>query len=550
MSLTRASAKKFLHAAINRGSAIQPYEERGYQTTAAHKSAEALLGGNNAVLTLPTGTGKTLICGMTAVLYLNERPDARVLFTAPRKTLIAQLRDRSRWLGPTASTALVGVDPRDNDQRVIAAFDYAKLLFGMPEYLANRLASGILPSAARDRIDLVIVDEFDAFLTLRYQARGLSVSFHDSLDALRKQLPDTCRLLLVSATTPEIAAAEANADVEDQMDASAQSAFRSFLDKTFEPHFVTVSERYYAAFVPHAQIFAVGVHDDEVIAISTAIEAEVGLLLNWVSGMIGRFIDAAYVLPRLPQIREGLLGFWPGAPRRKPGGMLASLLGRLEKMQHLPDFLFEDMARDVTCQLEESWRYTADLEGKMPVEVNRIAVPAHDDGAMFAEPRGKCDALFAILARHAGERGIVFVRNIRILDVIAERLRADGQQHVIVHGKQNAAANDRALACFRATLGMLLLITRDTGKRGLDLPEGDFAIFYSPKAREDVTWQEVSRIRSTTHNPKAAYMLYYAGTREEAKMMKMVETLKGTSRSIEVSHVDAEALKLPSLARA
>lgn len=427
MSLTRESAKRILYAAIRHGSTVQPYDERAYQVTAAYRSATAVLSGRNAVLTLPTGTGKTLICGMAAALYLSERPDAQILFTAPRKTLVGQLRDRSRWLGPTASTALLGIDPRDSAQRVIAAFDYAKVVFGMPEYLANRLASGIVPAAAIERLELLIIDEFDAFLTLRYLARGLSVSFHDALDALRKQLPGTCRLLLVSATTPEVTAPDASADVEDQMDASAQSAFRQFLNKAFEPEFVTVPERYYAAFVPHAEIYAVGVHDADVTAIAAAIEEEVGLLLNWVSGTVGHYIDAAYVLPRLAQIREGLLGIWPGAPRRKPVGMLANLLGRLEKMQHLPDFIYEDMAKDVTCARQETWRYTANLDGKMPVEVNRIVAPEREDGAMFPEPRGKCDVMFDILARHPGERGIIFVRNIRILEVIAGRLGDEGR---------------------------------------------------------------------------------------------------------------------------
>lgn len=53
--------------------------------------------------------GKALICGMAAALCLSERQDVRVLFTAPRKTLNTQPRDRSRWPGPTASTALVDV---------------------------------------------------------------------------------------------------------------------------------------------------------------------------------------------------------------------------------------------------------------------------------------------------------------------------------------------------------------------------------------------------------------------------------------------------------
>jgi len=544
VTLTRAAARSLLRAALGRAAGFQKYDLRLYQVTAARKSAEAVLSNSHAVLTLPTGTGKTLICGMAAALVLEERPESRILFTAPRKTLISQLRDRSRWLGPTATTGLVGIDPRDGEQRVRAAFEYSKVLFGMPEFLANRIRSGLVDRATIDRIDLLIVDEFDAFLTLRYLASGVSVTFHDSLDALLSQLPESCRLLMVSATTPEVASAAEDADVETKVDTTAQAAFRRFLDERFDPKYVTIPERHYATFIPHAQIVAVAVDDPNVRELALAVEDEVGLMLNWISGAVGMHIDAGYVLPRLPQIRAGKLGLWPHGQRITGNGPVSGMLGRLEKMIHLPDFLYEDMARGVESEVEETWRWTGDLESKIPVVARRIVDPPEEEGgAMWPEPRGKFETLERILRMRAGERGVIFFRNIRILDTAAERLRDRVPELFIVHGKRSPAENDRALAHFRTTPGCILLITRDTGKRGLDLPEGDFAVFYSPKSRDDVTWQEVSRIRSTIGNPKATYMLFYDGTGEATKMRTMMAALAATTRSTDVTLQSAADLK-------
>lgn len=536
MSLTRDGAKRYLGRALVRGAVVQRYDQRAYQTTAAFRAAEAVLAGRNAVLTLPTGTGKTLICGMAAALVLDQRPEAWILFTAPRRTLLAQLRDRSRWLGPTFPTSLVGMDPREDDRHVIAAFGYGRVVFGMPGLLANRLAARAIPRPLVESIELLIVDEFDAFLMLRYLAGGVAVAFHDPLAALRSHLPETCQLLLVSATTPEIITPDEASDVEARVDASAQSAFRHFLDDRIDPVYVSIAERYYADFVPHAQILAVGVRDAEVARLDNAIDEEMGLLFNWISGEVGFPIEPAYVLPRLTQIRAGKLGLSPGKGRVHPTGMLAGLLGRLQQMLHLPDYLCEDMARGFTCEFVETWRYSFDFVDRIPVEQWRVVVPpeGRDEGVMWPEPRAKLESLLAILANHRGQRGVVFFRYIRVLEALASRLRDQGVPFVVVHGERELADNESALARFRAASDTVLLITRDTGKRGLDLPEGDFAVFYSPKSREDVTWQEVSRIRSTIPNPKVTYILFYDSTGEAAKIERMTAALQRTAHSSDI----------------
>lgn len=536
--LLRARAKSFLEKALKRGAVNNAYQIRSYQSTSAIKSVDELLQDRNAVLTLPTGTGKTVICGMAAALFLNERPQARVLFTAPRRTLLNQLHERSRWLNPTFPSRLVGADPREDGRHVRASFDYAPVVFGMPEFLSNRLGDGTVPDDIAAQISLLIVDEFDHFLTLRYLARGVAATFHDALAGLLDRLPPRCRLLLVSATTPEAAPVDAAADVETQVDATAQATFRRFLDTSLKPTYVSVPQRYYADFIPHAHIIAVAIEDPHVRALDQAIDEEIGLMLNWISGAVGFPIDPVYVMPRLTQIRAGHMAVAPGY-RRAFAPVVPGLLGRLQWLSHLPDFVYEDMARDTGWHSEETFRYDEEFQRRIPTIAHRVDDPPRtgDHITMRAEFRGKADSLYRILGRHSGERGVIFFRNVRILNLFAERLAAEGRTVVIVHGDQSPADNDRALARFRVGTDMLLLITRDTGKRGLDLPEADFAVFYSPKSREDVTWQEVSRIRSTLRDRKNTYILFYSGTGEEAKMATMIAALERTSHSKDIRTV-------------
>ena len=79
--------------------------------------------------------------------------------------------------------------------------------------------------------------------------------------------------------------------------------------------------------------------------------------------------------------------------------------------------------------------------------MKRIDAPEKegDQIVMRPEPRGKFDAVRKIVALRPGERGVIFLRNIRILRALADCLTDDGHALVSVHGEQSDAENDRAL---------------------------------------------------------------------------------------------------------
>lgn len=59
-----------------------------------------------------------------------------------------------------------------------------------------------------------------------------------------------------------------------------------------------------------------------------------------------------------------------------------------------------------------------------------------------------------------------------------------------------------------------------------------------------MTWQEVSRIRSTLRDRKNTYILFYAGTGEEKKMASMITALERTSHSKDIRYVRVAELDI------
>jgi superfamily II DNA or RNA helicase len=62
------------------------YMRRRYQVKAAIRAVAIALGGRNAGIELPTGTGKTLIACLVAAFWKQLRPDSQVLLIVPSRT--------------------------------------------------------------------------------------------------------------------------------------------------------------------------------------------------------------------------------------------------------------------------------------------------------------------------------------------------------------------------------------------------------------------------------------------------------------------------------
>jgi len=115
---------------------LQPVglEVRAYQKNIAESALDA-----NTLVVIPTGLGKTVIALLTAVDRLSAFPDAKVVFLAPTRPLVAQhaqfFRDHlTENDTPVETEMLTGeVSPETRS----TTFQKAKLIFATPEVIRN-----------------------------------------------------------------------------------------------------------------------------------------------------------------------------------------------------------------------------------------------------------------------------------------------------------------------------------------------------------------------------------------------------------------------------
>ena len=96
--------------------------------------------------------------------------------------------------------------------------------------------------------------------------------------------------------------------------------------------------------------------------------------------------------------------------------------------------------------------------------------------------RGKSRELARILRRNKEDRGVTICpphTDLRIQ--LAASLRSGPVPVVQIDSRVTDSHRERVLSGFKMLPKCILIITRETGKRGLDLPQADFALFYSPK---------------------------------------------------------------------
>jgi superfamily II DNA/RNA helicase len=151
----------------------------------------------------------------------------------------------------------------------------------------------------------------------------------------------------------------------------------------------------------------------------------------------------------------------------------------------------------------------------------------------------KTDALLAIVTARgkAKERGVVFVRTITLVEGLKPILATTRLPMFELAGEKTDQERKSAIDRFRKSANGLLLMTRTTGGRGLDLPFAQYAIFYSPKSDAATMWQEMSRIRSTVSNPKDIHVLCY-GDKEVSMLQELVSTLLAQNRRVSCDVLD------------
>jgi superfamily II DNA or RNA helicase len=522
----------------------QPIELRPYQMDASVQSALHLLQGEGVVIDLPTGTGKTMIANMVTYLWRKARPDSRVLYVVPRRVLVGQHHQHSKWLSPDSFTLAIDQDIMRNPGKYYSRLATYHVYVTTPRLFANSVRDLRTDPRIFSKIDLVIVDEFDESLFVDYQQYGTVGRFKRDLESLYQLFDSNVSVMLMSATSPLKALQRGSRD-------PAVRAFCDFIVSQIDPlHVVKLDESQYANHVPTARVRLVSVLDKDVSEMGLALKTETAFAFRDYTCETGVELDADFLYPRLEKTAYGKIQYvreadqtWVVADEE-----VKTLCRKLRAILNKTNFLFEDLfqgfdweidKRRLVCEHELD---TIDDETPKFGDV-RVLLDSRPDDRYRALLRGKFDSLQQIVTCRPEDSGVVFTRYIRLSDAICDKLNEMGISYTQIDSRVKGRQLHSRLQDFREGRTRILVITRDTGKRGLDLPKADYAVFYSPKASERTVWQELSRIRSTIHSTKDSYFLVYEESGEEEKAHDLASQMRISGREYQIiSHRDADLL--------
>lgn len=457
-----------------------------------------------------------------AVLALTDSvPDKRALLLAPRRTLAAQHGRYSAWTYPMMRSVLVDDERVARPLQLAAACSKASLLIGLPGQVASAIQSAAIPFEIATSIALVLVDEFDEFLTEEYGLEGPAVRFEQDFARLREALPEVPMALMSGSSPGALKTTDA-----------AILRLAEFVERTWHPIVLAPNERSYSKFVPTARVTFVTVQDPEVVELAQAIDTDMVLALQRLEEMVGPF-SADVVMPLLTGVLTGRIRLLPGAGRRVPVTTeIRQTCAAIQAAINRYSFLYEDLFAGYICSLQEVFVLNESGD-RIPVDRWRFDERAPDSHHLV-QPRGKMRALLGIVEERAGKRGVVMVRFVRLAERIAAELTNAGVPVQLLHGGQRSVERAAALDAFRCQPDCVLVMTRDTGKRGLDLPEADYSVLYSPKTSEPSVWQELNRIRSTVTFTKDSFVLVYGKCGEVERAKTLAELMRGSGRAYEV----------------
>lgn len=479
---------------------------RPYQAEIASGAYRALSHGRNAGVTLPTGAGKTFVADQVAALWIRDRPTSRVVSVVPRRVLVDQHATHAGWLRDELTVGRLrstdGWGPRRR------AMGRANLLVTTPGLMTSGTQTLSFKESDVAAIGLLILDELDFYLSARQSDGGVVARPHEALASILETFPGV-RFLLLTATPPT---RTNHSEVATAKSEYVASTFGVRNWKRAEPSAIQ-------AFLPAADVKWVAVEDSRVRLLDAAIADEIRIVIDGLREHYGFTLDEDWIREKAAAIASSSVRIVPtvGGLRIRVDEPIRRAARALSWRYRQRILVFEDDARGYSVRDSEYWFLTSDGQ-RFPAAVLRLDSP---DGQHDADLGEKCQQLLTLLAAQPDDRGLIFVRFLRVARALERELRPLDRSVQMLHGELNDVQRASAVDRFRQESGSVMIIVRETGGRGLDLPEADFAVFYSPKGDSDSTWQEVSRIRATARCRKPTYVAFYKDTAEEQKAARL-----------------------------
>ena len=490
------------------------YNLRKYQIDVAYEAISFLNENKNVVINLPTGTGKTLISNYISVYWNKIRPNSKILYILPTRLLLNQHREAINWCANDLRSFKLYSKNSNNYSTIDSNTKKSQVIIVTPELFYNRRQ--VISLDVLNSIDLIVVDEFDDFLMFEFGIKSYFAKF--SLDFKRiLKLFKNSNFLLVSATSP----------IHKKKGLTKYSiAFSELIRKTFQPELVTADSRSISRHIPKAHVNLVEVVDDDVLSLDEGINTSIRWVKDKVVETISFIPDFTFLLERVSKI-DRLPPIYHGVKDE---------LNAIKNLIYKRNFLYDDLFAEITASEDEvyflNWNFIMTGEGKRKYSnIRNVLVDNRKiENEYHPSPRGKYDKLLSIINDNKNKKGVVFLRFNRLSNMIKSNLEQNNISCLQIDGSLGTSDLEKNIEKFKTDDYQVLLLNRDSGGRGLDIPHADYAIFYSPKLKEDSVWQELSRIRSTVSNTKTTHMLYYSGTNEVEKLTDLVNQMKESDR--------------------
>ncbi len=501
------------------------FELRSYQVDIAQRAVSYIVVGRSVIVDLTTGAGKTNVALLTALLLkrTHTQKQKKVLYIVPSRILIGQVVRAATWAHDDITRVAVTQELSIKLQNLIAAISESDIIITTPGIFASLLIRRkVIRDLLLSSLGLVIVDEFDEFLIREPTRYDFRVRFDTSFNALNPFIKDI-PLLLMSGTAPS--------SMETLVNSDTAHSFAMFIQKQFDPITVIVPEDEYSKYIPVANVNIIKSIDPFVISCEQAIAYKIATSIEVFSCENGIRLDISYLLERLKQIASGSIRIIPLVSGNSiPVDVnIKRLVQTLLALRNKYAFLYEDMFADINPIRKEVHIF----ENCQPTPLTRLVFDLEDNrlsNEYFPHLRGKSDLLLSIVAKHSKDKGLIFTRNTRLSDTLADFLCRNQVSNLTVDGRINSEnGRIKRVREYQESDTKVLIISRNTGRRGLDLPMADYAILYSPKEDEYIVWQELSRIRSTLSNTKPSYILFYGGTSEEARVQRLQQDIVKSS---------------------
>jgi len=504
--LTKHARKLFRNAvARERG-----YTYRRYQVAAALEAVRLALQGQNSALELPTGTGKTLIACLAALFWTKFKPGARTLLVVPSRTLVVQHFEVARWIMPELVIDSLGDDQSGDPGSLRATMLRAALLVTTPGIVASALERRLVDRDYVSSIGFVIADEFDTFVVSDEMEHETETRFAKHWGRLKQMLSPRTRYLVKSATL-NLGQGEVGASQHVRAGRRARH-----IAEMFAPVAIEIPESEYARVIPLQNVTEVDRYDENIASLTAAVSTSKGVLHAVLEDAAGP-IDYDTVERTAPHICDGSMELparyreWSLARKQE----VRQLHCGITALKMMPQHIFEDLTLNLGVKIQSTRIKTAQNEIVF-IQDAHLLDDGRKDGRFEFSAGAKTDALRLILEhnRQRRRRTVVFCRTIRLLEALKAVLAPSKFVIFELTGEMRDAQRALAIRGVRKSEDGVLLMTRTTGGRGLDLPFVDCGLFYSPKTDPVQMWQEMSRIRSTVSTPKDTYVLCYGATPE------------------------------------